>query len=161
MKRRFKQEKRAAKRLKRELRREKQLGMQREEFMRELTREPVVLHWKGSSGVGPRDILLKGAQMEIGGKQLLQDTDLTLVHGRKYGLVGRNGIGKTTFLKFLAAARFDGVPPNLQILHIEQEVAGGTASVLEMEAAPRKPTSRKSPVQAAQQIGRASCRERV
>jgi hypothetical protein len=28
---------------------------------RELTREPVVLHWKGSSGVGPRDILLKGS----------------------------------------------------------------------------------------------------
>ena len=46
--------------------------------------------------------------------------------------VGRNGIGKTTFLKFLAAARFDGVPPNLQILHIEQEVAGGAASVLDM-----------------------------
>ena len=42
------------------------------------------------------------------------------------------GIGKTTFLKFLAAARFEGVPPNLQILHIEQEVAGGAASVLEM-----------------------------
>jgi len=34
------QEKRAAKRLKRELRREKLLGMQREEFMRERTHEP-------------------------------------------------------------------------------------------------------------------------
>ena len=43
----------------------------------------------------------------------------------RYGLVGRNGVGKTTFLKFLAAARFDGVPPNLQILHIEQEVRTG------------------------------------
>ena len=30
-------------------------------FMR-ATREPVVLHWKGSSGIGPRDILLKGAR---------------------------------------------------------------------------------------------------
>ena len=39
--------------------------------------------------------------------------------------MGRNGVGKTTFLKFLAAARFDGVPPNLQILHIEQEVRTG------------------------------------
>jgi hypothetical protein len=48
----------------------------------------VVLHWKGNSGTGPRDIQLKGAQMEIGGKQLLKDTDLTLVFGRKYGLVG-------------------------------------------------------------------------
>jgi len=35
MKRRFKQEKRGAKRLKRELRREKQVGMQREEFMQQ------------------------------------------------------------------------------------------------------------------------------
>ena len=49
----------------------------------------MVLHWKGNSGTGPRDIQLKGAQMEIGGKQLLKDTDLTLVFGRKYGLVGR------------------------------------------------------------------------
>tara|TARA_B100000795_G_C22695994_1_gene397599 strand:+ start:843 stop:998 length:156 start_codon:yes stop_codon:yes gene_type:complete len=49
----------------------------------------VVLHWKGNSGTGPRDIQLKGAQMEIGGKQLLKDTDLTLVFGRKYGLVRR------------------------------------------------------------------------
>ena len=88
MKRRFKAEKRSAKRLKRELRREKLQGMQREEFMRELTREPVVLHWKGGGGSGPRDILLKDAQMEIAGKQLLKDTDLTIVHGRKYGLVG-------------------------------------------------------------------------
>ena len=39
---------------------------------RELTREPVVLHWKGSSGTGPRDIQLKGAVMEIAGKQLLK-----------------------------------------------------------------------------------------
>ena len=28
------------------------------------------------------------------------------------------------------------MPPNLQILHIEQEVAGGTASVLEMVPLP-------------------------
>ena len=48
-----------------------------------------MLHWKGNSGTGPRDIQLKGAQMEIGGKQLLKDTDLTLVFGRKYGLVRR------------------------------------------------------------------------
>ena len=46
MKRRFKQEKRGAKRLKRELRREKQVGMQREEFMQQ---QPV-----GSSPLEPQ-----------------------------------------------------------------------------------------------------------
>ena len=34
-------------------------------------------------------------------------------------------------LKFLAAHRFEGMPPQLQVLHIEQEVAGGELSVLE------------------------------
>ena len=105
--------------------------MQREEFMRELTREPVVLHWKGGGGGGNGDIHLRGAQMDINGLALLDDCNLTLVSGRKYGLVGRNGIGKTTLLKFLAAHRFEGMPPQLQVLHIEQEVAGGELSVLE------------------------------
>ena len=70
--------------------------------------------------------------MDINGLSLLEDCSLALAAGRKYGLVGRNGVGKTTFLKFLAAARFEGVPPNLQILHIEQEVVGGAQTVLEM-----------------------------
>ena len=33
-------------------------GMMREEFMKELTRDPVVLHWRGGGG-GASDILLK------------------------------------------------------------------------------------------------------
>ena len=33
----------------------------------------------------------------------LQDANVTFAYGRRYGLVGRNGIGKTTFLKHLAA----------------------------------------------------------
>ena len=129
--RRWKAAKRAEKRLKRDTRRERALNMQREEFMRELTREPVVLHWKGGGGGGNGDIHLRGAQMDINGLALLDDCNLTLVSGRKYGLVGRNGIGKTTLLKFLAAHRFEGMPPQLQVLHIEQEVAGGELSVLE------------------------------
>lgn len=31
----------------------------------------------------------------IGGRELLSDTSFKLIHGHKYGLVGRNGIGKT------------------------------------------------------------------
>ena len=60
-------------------------------------------------------LTLKLHSMDLGGNNLLEDTDLTLVFGRKYGLIGRNGIGKTTFLKFLAAGRFEGMPPQLQV----------------------------------------------
>ena len=34
----------------------------------------------------------------------------------RYGLIGRNGVGKTTFLKFLSAHQFDGIPERLQVL---------------------------------------------
>ena len=60
MKRRFKQQRRGEKQLKRAARREKTRSMATEEFMRGLTREPVVLHWRGGGG-GSSDILLKGA----------------------------------------------------------------------------------------------------
>ena len=75
MKRRFKQAKRGEKRLKREIRRERTRGMQAEEFMKELTREPVVLHWRG--GTGAKDILLKGVSMDVNGLPLLEDCDVS------------------------------------------------------------------------------------
>lgn len=33
---------------------------------------------------------------------LLQNTDVTLAAGRRYGLVGRNGLGKTTLLRMIS-----------------------------------------------------------
>lgn len=89
------------KQLKREARREKVRAMARDEFMRELTREPVVLHWRGGSGGGGTgsacDILLKGISMDLGGMMLLDDVDLTLVHGRKYA---NNGAPRVPWIAF-------------------------------------------------------------
>jgi ATP-binding cassette subfamily F protein 3 len=45
--------------------------------------------------------------------------------------VGRNGTGKTTFLKHMAMHAIDGIPKNCQILHVEQEVVGDETTVLE------------------------------
>jgi len=33
---------------------------------------------------------------------LLKEADLMLIFGRRYGLVGRNGIGKTTLIKMIS-----------------------------------------------------------
>lgn len=35
------------------------------------------------------------------GKLLLENTDVNIVAGRRYGLVGPNGMGKTTLLKLI------------------------------------------------------------
>lgn len=47
------------------------------------------------------------------------------------GLVGRNGTGKTTFLRHMALHAIDGIPPNCQILHVEQEVVGDDTTALQ------------------------------
>lgn len=35
-------------------------------------------------------------------RTLLTGADLTLVYGRRYGMVGRNGIGKSTLLRMVS-----------------------------------------------------------
>ncbi|KAF3966163.1 hypothetical protein CMV_009710 [Castanea mollissima] len=47
------------------------------------------------------------------------------------GLVGRNGTGKTTFLRYMAMHAIDGIPDNCQILHVEQEVVGDNTTALQ------------------------------
>lgn len=47
------------------------------------------------------------------------------------GLVGRNGTGKTTFLRYMAMHAIDGIPKNCQILHVEQEVVGDDTLALQ------------------------------
>jgi len=54
---------------------------------------------------------------------LLRDTDLKIVHGRKYGLIGPNGTGKSTLLRHISQRHFH-IPDHIQILHVEQEVEG-------------------------------------
>ncbi len=61
---------------------------------------------------------------------LLLGTEMSLASGRRYGLIGRNGLGKTTLLKMLAS-RSLRVPVHISILHVEQEVAGDDTVALQ------------------------------
>ena len=63
-----------------------------------------------------RDVVIKGFSISAPEKPLLVNADLTLVQGRRYGLIGANGRGKSTLLRFLAARRLP-VPSTLDIIH--------------------------------------------
>lgn len=78
----------------------------------------------GSNGQGTKskDIKLDGIDVSIGGLRILTDTSLTLAYGRRYGLVGQNGIGKSTLLRALARREL-AIPTHISILHVEQEVS--------------------------------------
>jgi ATP-binding cassette subfamily F protein 3 len=82
-------------------------------------------------GVGKNyDLILENISLVIGGKTLLEATNLKLAYGRKYGLVGRNGIGKTCLMNALARGEFPKMPGHLQILLVEQELRDTTKSVM-------------------------------
>lgn len=68
-----------------------------------------------------KDIKLDNLDITIGGLRILTDANLTLAFGRRYGLVGQNGIGKSTLLRALSR-REVAVPSHISILHVEQEV---------------------------------------
>ncbi len=64
------------------------------------------------------------------GKVLLEGGQIKLVRGRKYGLIGRNGIGKTTMLRAMAQREIPGFPDDLRVLHVSQEISGGKLTVV-------------------------------
>jgi ATPase subunit of ABC transporter with duplicated ATPase domains len=66
------------------------------------------------------DLILENISLVIAGKTLLEGSNLKLAYGRKYGLVGRNGIGKTCLMNALARGEFPKTPVHLQILLVEQ-----------------------------------------
>ncbi|XP_018432049.1 PREDICTED: ATP-binding cassette sub-family F member 3 [Nanorana parkeri] len=76
------------------------------------------------------DVRIENFDVSFGERVLLTGTELHLASGRRYGLVGRNGLGKTTLLKMLAS-RSLRVPSHISILHVEQEVAGDDTPALQ------------------------------
>eukprot|EP00271_Cylindrocystis_brebissonii_P003829 TRINITY_DN15071_c0_g2_i1.p1 TRINITY_DN15071_c0_g2~~TRINITY_DN15071_c0_g2_i1.p1 ORF type:complete len:764 (-),score=206.39 TRINITY_DN15071_c0_g2_i1:552-2843(-) len=92
----------------------------------------LVQHGAAAEGGGAsKDLRLQDFSIIVAGKELISDASLTLAFGRRYGLVGRNGTGKTTLLKHLAAHAVPGIPRSCQVLHVEQEVAGDDLTVLQ------------------------------
>ncbi|KAJ9196812.1 hypothetical protein DTO166G4_650 [Paecilomyces variotii] len=77
-----------------------------------------------------KDIKVDGIDISIGGLRILTDTSLTLAYGHRYGLVGQNGIGKSTLLRALSR-REVAIPTHISILHVEQEIRGDDTPALQ------------------------------
>jgi len=58
-------------------------------------------------------------------------TSVILGSGRKYGLIGKNGIGKTTLLYAMCRKEIKGMENLGQILLVEQEIEGDDRTVIE------------------------------
>ena len=69
-----------------------------------------------------KDIKIENFDISISGLRIITDGNLTLSYGRRYGLVGQNGIGKSTLLRALSRREIN-IPTHISILHVEQEVS--------------------------------------
>ncbi|GMH69106.1 hypothetical protein TrRE_jg3405, partial [Triparma retinervis] len=67
------------------------------------------------------DVIIPSFNISAAGKVLFQDASFSVVHGRRYGLVGPNGKGKSTLLKMVASGDLQ-LPPRVDFLYVEQEV---------------------------------------
>ena len=65
-----------------------------------------------------------------GGVELIDRATLALTFGRNYGMVGRNGVGKTTILRAIACREIP-IPEMFHIVHVEQECRGDERTALE------------------------------
>ncbi|XP_057521290.1 ABC transporter F family member 4-like [Amaranthus tricolor] len=77
-----------------------------------------------------KDITLENFSVSARGKELLKNASLKISHGKRYGLVGPNGKGKSTLLKLLAWRKVP-VPKNIDVLLVEQEIVGDDKTALE------------------------------
>eukprot|EP01103_Thecamoeba_quadrilineata_P004890 TRINITY_DN14764_c0_g1_i1.p1 TRINITY_DN14764_c0_g1~~TRINITY_DN14764_c0_g1_i1.p1 ORF type:complete len:573 (+),score=126.21 TRINITY_DN14764_c0_g1_i1:131-1849(+) len=67
-----------------------------------------------------RDIKIESFSLSYYGKELISDTTIELNHGRRYGLLGFNGSGKSTFLQTLAAREVP-IPERIDIYMLNEE----------------------------------------
>ena len=67
-----------------------------------------------------RDIKITNFSMGMNGRELVKDCDIEITIGRRYGLLGQNGCGKTNFLECIAAREIP-IPDHIDIYHLREE----------------------------------------
>ncbi|KAJ2747083.1 hypothetical protein GGI20_000788 [Coemansia sp. BCRC 34301] len=101
-----------------------------------------------------KDVDLKTVNVVIGESELLVDARLWLKAGQHYGMVGRNGVGKSTLLSVIGSKTLVGFPENIRTLYVQQlDVVDTSASVIDTVLA--ADTERQKRVDDVQMIERA------
>ena len=79
--------------------------------------------------------------MSLNGIELVQECMIELTIGRRYGLLGKNGCGKTNLLQVLANREVP-VPDHMDLYHLHQEAAPTDRTALESVGSRSRPKFR-------------------
>jgi ATP-binding cassette subfamily F protein 2 len=95
----------------------------REAALENLSRENIIVTYESKKGMlhpNARNINVNGVTVTFHGKPLVEETDLVINYGNRYGFIGPNGSGKSTIMKAIAA-RAIPIPENLDIYFLNSE----------------------------------------
>eukprot|EP00521_Asterionellopsis_glacialis_P007507 CAMPEP_0195284274 /NCGR_PEP_ID=MMETSP0707-20130614/2524_1 /TAXON_ID=33640 /ORGANISM="Asterionellopsis glacialis, Strain CCMP134" /LENGTH=1069 /DNA_ID=CAMNT_0040343593 /DNA_START=15 /DNA_END=3224 /DNA_ORIENTATION=+ len=76
------------------------------------------------------DIIIPDFSISAAGKILFKNAQFNISHGRRYGLIGPNGRGKSTLLKMIQSRDLK-IPPRIDFLYVEQEVVADNTPAVE------------------------------
>jgi len=77
-----------------------------------------------------RDVKIINFSVSLHGAVLIDDTELELNYGRRYGLIGLNGCGKSSMMNCIGHREIP-IPDHISIYHLEREIEATEKSSLE------------------------------
>lgn len=77
-----------------------------------------------------RDIHITNFSLSLLGTVLVEDTELHLNYGQRYGFIGLNGCGKSSLLKCIAEREVP-IPEHINIYHVDREVVASEKTAME------------------------------
>ncbi len=77
-----------------------------------------------------RDIHVSAITMTYHGSPLIEESDLSLNYGNRYGFIGRNGSGKSTFMEALGG-RCVPIPEGIDLYYVKEEIEASDISALD------------------------------
>lgn len=76
-----------------------------------------------------RDVKIGAFALSAYGKELIKDTSIEFTIGKRYGLIGLNGSGKSSFLKCIADRQIP-IPDHIDMFFLDEEQAPSETSAL-------------------------------
>lgn len=77
-----------------------------------------------------KDINVQNVTVQFMGKILLDDSEIVLNHGNRYGFLGMNGSGKSTIMRVLGA-RAVPIPDGIDMFHLTHEIEASDLTALD------------------------------
>jgi len=97
--------------------------VKRQELLDKLNNDEIVVTYEAKRGgmhANSRDINVSGVTVSFHGRPMIEETEIVINYGNRYGFIGPSGSGKSTVLKAIAA-RAIPIPDAIDIYYLDGE----------------------------------------